>query len=412
MRIAIIGGGASGVCCAIHARETGNNEVILLEKNDRLLKKLLLTGNGRCNFMHDEYRIEDYHSQNIVDVEDFISEKNINDVRYFFDSIGVVSKSKNGYVYPVTNQASTVRDALIRKVEEMGISIVYNAVVEDIEAKEDQFIIHMVDRDLYCDKVVLATGSFAYPKTGSDGVGYSILERLGHRVVKPLPALVQLKSDFLYADEWDGVRCDVILSLEEDGETIATEEGEAQLTDYGISGICTFNLSHFVTRGLEAGRNEVIKINFVPFIETLIPSWMERYSKKNPTKNIYELLEGFLNKKIVPIILKVSHIREDVSYEDLNNDEKITLCKYLKEFPIHITGTKDFDSAQVCNGGLLLGDLDMDTMESRIIPGLYIIGELLDINGNCGGFNLTTCWISGILAGRSLGDTNDFSETN
>lgn len=411
MRIVVVGGGASGVMAAIHA-VSPDNEVILLERNDKLLKKLLLTGNGRCNFLHETYSVDDYHSQNIEYVDEIICEKNIEDVKYFFDSIGVISKNKNGYIYPFTNQASTIRDALVRKVEESNITVYYNSYVDDIEKKEDQFFIHMSDRNLYCDKVILATGSMAYPKTGSDGVGYSILEELGHQIVKPLPALVQLISDFPYAKEWDGVRCDVKLALEEDGEEIAWEEGEVQLTDYGISGICTFNLSHFVTRGLEAGRREVIKINFVPFIETLITPWMDRYSKKNSTKNIYELLEGFLNKKIVPIILKVCHIRDDVSYDQLTNDEKLTLCRNLKEFPVNITGTKDFDNAQVCNGGVLLKDVDVFTMESDIVPGLYIVGELLDINGNCGGFNLTTCWISGILAGRSLGDIDDFGSTN
>lgn len=408
MRIVVIGGGASGVVCAIHAKRD-DNEVILLERNDKLLKKILLTGNGRCNYMHDTYKIEDYHSQNIEFVEDFISEKNIEDVRYFFDSIGVVSKNKNGYIYPFSNQASTVRDALIREVERKKITVYYDSLVCDIQKKGNQFFIKTLDREFYCDKVVVATGSFAYPKTGSDGAGYALLESFGHTIIKPLPALVQLVSDFPYKKQWDGVRCDVSLTLEENGEEIAWEDGEVQLTDYGISGICTFNLSHFVTRGLFDGKKEVIKINFVPFIETLITPWMDRYSKKNMGKNLSELLSGFLNKKIVPIILSVSHIREDVSYEELTNDEKLNLCRNLKGLEVSIIDTKDFENCQVCNGGVSLKEMDLDTMESKVVEGLYITGELLDINGNCGGFNLTECWISGILAGRSLGDLSDQS---
>lgn len=406
MRIIVIGGGASGVCCALNAKRD-DNEVIILEKNDKLLKKLLMTGNGRCNYLHDKYKVEDYHSQNMEYIDDFISDKNIDDVNYFFDSLGVISKNKDGYIYPITNQATTIYDALTREVNKKNIIVYYNSNVESIEKKKDQFFIHTEDRDFYCDKVVLATGGCAYPKTGSDGKGYSIIEKLGHTIIKPVPALVQLISDFDYLKEWDGVRSDVSLVLEEDGEEIAWEDGEAQLTDYGISGICTFNLSHYVSRGLLEGKKEVIKINFVPFIESLITIWMDRYSRKNLDKNITELLNGFLNKKITPIILKCSHLKDDIYYEDLTNDEKLTICRNLKEFPINIIGTKDFDNCQISNGGVSLREINMDTMESKIIDGLYIIGELLDINGNCGGFNLTECWISGILSGKKLGDLDD-----
>ena len=403
MRIIIIGGGASGVCCALNAKNE-DNEVIILERNEKLLKKLLMTGNGRCNYLHDSYKVEDYHSQNIEYIDDFICDKNIDDVNYFFDSLGVIPKNRDGYIYPFTNQATTIYDALVREVKKKNITVYCNSYVESIEKKKDQFFIHTDDRDFYCDKLVLATGGCAYPKTGSDGMGYSILEKLGHTIVKPVPALVQLLSDFKYCSNWDGVRCDVELILDEDGEEVAWEPGEVQLTDYGISGICTFNLSHYVSRGLAEGKKEVMRINFVPFIESLITIWMDRYSRKNLDKNITELLDGFLNKKITPIIIKCSHLKDDIYYENLTNDEKLTLCKNLKGLPINITGTKDFDNSQISNGGVVLKEINIDTMESKIVDGLYIIGELLDINGNCGGFNLTECWISGILAGKKLGD--------
>ena len=394
MRIIVVGGGASGVACAIQAKREGY-DVVILERNDRLLKKILVTGNGRCNYMHEAYNTSDYHSQNMEYIEDFISEKNINDVRYFFDSMGIISKNRNGYIYPFSNQASTIRDALVREVNRLGIDVYYDVYVERLEKRKDQFFIHTASRDYYCDKVVLATGSFAYPKTGSDGFGYNLLQEMGHTIIKPLPALVQLVSDFNYCKIWDGVRCDAILTLVQDDTVICEEEGEVQLTDYGISGICTFNLSHDVVRGLYDGKKEVIKINFVPFMDALPTVWMDRYSKK-----------------VIDVLLKVCHIREDISYEDLNNDMKILLCNNLKGLEVNITGSKDYNNCQVCNGGVSLKEINMDTMESKYIDGLYIIGELLDINGNCGGFNLTECWISGILAGKSLGSSHDFIETN
>ncbi len=411
MRIIVVGGGASGVVSAILAKKK-DCEVILLEKNDKLLKKLLLTGNGRCNYMHDEYSSSNFHSENLEYYDEFVTPYLIDEVHYFFDSLGIISKNKNGYLYPFTNQASTIRDALLQKLEEEEIPVYYDTCVLNIEKKKDQFYLHTNQRDFYCDQLVLATGGCAYPKTGSDGCGYSFLEQLCHTIVPPVPALVPLISSGSYCKEWDGVRADCVLSLEEDGEVIATEEGEVQFTSYGISGICTFNLSHFVSRGLYQGKKEKILINFVPFVETLITPWMDRYSKKNPHKTLFQLLEGFLNRKLVPILLEESHLKKDARYEELTHEEKMLLCKNLKSFPVPITGTKDFDQCQISNGGVSLQEIDLHTMESKIVKDLFVTGELLDLNGDCGGFNLTICWISGILAGRSLGDRHVTDSTD
>lgn len=406
MRIIVIGGGASGVVCAIHAKNV-NNEVIILEKNDKLLKKLLVTGNGRCNYFNDDFDLSHYYSFDTTKIEELIQEKNIWDVKSFFDSLGIIPRIKDGWYYPFTNQASTVRDALIREVHQKEISVFYNTTVLDLEKKDDKFLIHTKERDYYCDKVVLASGSFAYPNTGSDGVGYSFLKKFGHTIIPPVPALVQLVSNFPYCKEWDGVRSEVELELVQDGEVIAKEKGEIQLTDYGVSGICIFNLSHLVSRGLHDNKKEEIRINFVPFIETLITPWMDRYSRRNSSKNIGELLEGFLNKKLVPIVLKCSNLTKEMFYDELTTEEKINFCKYLNQFTIEITSTKGYDQCQICNGGLRLKEVDLETMESHLVDGLYITGELLDLNGECGGYNLTECWITGLLAGKSIGEGND-----
>ena len=406
MRIIVIGGGPSGVTAAIKAKND-NNEVIILERNDKILKKLLLTGNGKCNYYNENFSIDDYNSYDHSRIEQIINDKNIWDVRLFFDELGIIPKVKNGYYYPVTNQASTVRDALIYELNQKGIRVFCNSFVSNIEKKEDKFLIHTEERDFYCDKVVLSTGSYAYPKTGSTGAGYVFLQEFGHTIIPPLPALVQLESNFPYCREWDGVRADVNLELYENDERIASEPGEIQLTDYGVSGICVFNLSHIASRGLYEGKKEELHINFVPFINTLIASWMDRYNKKVSSKNLKEFLEGFLNKKIVPIILKCSTLDENRHYNDLNTEEKMILYKNLSDFRIEITGTKGYDNCQICDGGIRLSEIDLDTMESNLVKGLYITGELLDLNGKCGGYNLTTCWISGLIAGKSIGDESD-----
>ena len=402
MKIIVVGGGCSGVVAAINAKNK-DNEVVILERNNTLLKKLLLTGNGRCNYFNETYSIDNYHSNNIDLVNDFISDKNITMSKEFFDNLGIVPKIKNGYYYPYSNQAVSIKDILVNEVNRLGIKVIYDTYVEDIE-KEDKFIIKTNNEEYICDKLILSTGSFAYPKTGSDGHGYSILEKLGHTIIKPVPALVQLNANSKYLKDWDGVRSDVYLELFEDGEYLTKEEGEIQFTNYGISGICTFNLSHFISRGLEENKKYVVKINFVPFIKTLISPWLYEYANKNKEKDIYELLEGFLNKKLIPIILKESNIKSSKKYDELTKEEKVKLINSLRHFKVEITSTKGFDSSQVCNGGVSLDEININTMESKIVKDLYIIGELLDINGNCGGYNLTECWISGILSGKSIGE--------
>ena len=406
MRIIIVGGGASGVVAAIKAKNN-NNEVIIIENNDQLLKKLQLTGNGRCNYLNEDYSLSNYTSSDSSRIEQIITEKNIWSVKQFFDNIGLIYKIKNGYYYPFTNQASTVKELLINEVKEKDIKVFYNNHVEKIERKNNKFFITTNEREFYSDIVVLATGSFAYPKTGCDGSGYGILRKFGHTIVEPLPALVQLESDFPKSKKWAGVRCDVKLALIENDEVIAEEEGELQLTDYGLSGICIFNLSNYITRGLHEKKKEIISINFVPFVETLIIPWLERYNKKNEYRSLKELLEGFLNKKIVEVIIETSELNGNMNYGELSVSEKLKLSKYLTAFPIRITGTKGFDNCQICSGGVKLSEIDLDTMESNIVNNLYITGELLDLNGKCGGYNLTTCWISAIIAGETIGDKND-----
>ena len=330
-----------------------------------------------------------------------INSDNMSRVLDFYNELGIIPKIKNGYYYPFSNQASTVRDALLFEVMKLGISIKYNYLVEKIERSNNKFIIN---DSIVCDKVIIATGSCSYPKTGSDGMGYDFLRKFGHNIIKPLPALVQLNSDFKYCRELSGIRSDVMLSLYEDDEFISSSVGEVQLTDYGISGICTFNLSHFVTRGLDVGKKEVIKVNFLPFIKDNYMEWFNTYSNKHNDKNIYMLLCNILNYKLVKVILKVCSIDNETYYNELDYNSRSLLIDNLTNFKFNIVSTKDFNFSQVCNGGVSLDEVNLSTFESLIVDGLYITGEVLDINGNCGGYNLICAVISGILVGDDLSD--------
>lgn len=398
--IVIIGGGVSGIVSAIKSFN-GRNRITILERNDKCLKKLLLTGNGRCNYFNDDTSISNYHSMREDLLDKVINSDNMSRVIDFYNELGIIPKIKNGYYYPFSNQASTVRDALMFEVMKLGISIKYNYLVEKIERSNNKFIIN---DSIVCDKVIIATGSCSYPKTGSDGMGYDFLRKFGHNIIKPLPALVQLNSDFKYCRELSGIRSDVILSLYEDDEFISSSVGEVQLTDYGISGICTFNLSHFVTRGLDVGKKEVIKVNFLPFIKDNYMEWFNTYSNKHNDKNIYMLLCNILNYKLVKVILKVCSIDNETYYNELDYNSRSLLIDNLTNFKFNIVSTKDFNFSQVCNGGVSLDEVNLSTFESLIVDGLYITGEVLDINGNCGGYNLICAVISGILVGDDLSD--------
>lgn len=398
--IVIIGGGVSGIVSAIKSFN-GRNRITILERNDKCLKKLLLTGNGRCNYFNDDTSISNYHSMREDLLDKVINSDNMSRVLDFYNELGIIPKIKNGYYYPFSNQASTVRDALMFEVMKLGISIKYNYLVEKIERSNNKFIIN---DSIVCDKVIIATGSCSYPKTGSDGMGYDFLRKFGHNIIKPLPALVQLNSDFKYCRELSGIRSDVILSLYEDDEFISSSVGEVQLTDYGISGICTFNLSHFVTRGLDVGKKEVIRVNFLPFIKDNYMEWFNTYSNKHNDKNIYMLLCNILNYKLVKVILKVCSIDNETYYNELDYNSRSLLIDNLTNFKFNIVSTKDFNFSQVCNGGVSLYEVNLSTFESLIVDGLYITGEVLDINGNCGGYNLICAVISGILVGDDLSD--------
>ncbi len=397
-RVVIVGGGASGIIASIFASR--NNEIIVLERNTSPLKKLLLTGNGKCNYFNDNQDISNYNSSNIELVEKLITQNNIKTVLDFFDTIGIVPKIKNGYYYPYSNLSNSIKEALLKEAELNGVKIKTEYLVNDIKKVNNKFIIN---NDIECDYVILSTGSKSFPKTGSDGIGYEILKNFGHNIIKVMPALTSVIGDKNYFKDWAGIRVDAKVSLYENNNFIKEEVGELQLTKNGLSGICIFNLSSKLRRGLDKGNKEDIVINFLPFVNN-IETFLNERNNKVKNRTIIELLEGLINYKLVKIILKESNINEDKYYNELSENEKEILFNNLIKFKVNIIDTNDFDSAQVCSGGVSLEEININTMESKLVSGLFIIGELLDIDGICGGYNLTVAWISGILAGKYIGD--------
>lgn len=400
--IVIIGGGASGLVSAIIAARRGK-KVIILERNNICGKKILVTGNGRCNYFNEDQNIKHYRSNDTELLKEIITKKNQEKVLQFFKEIGIEPKIKNGYYYPFSNQAVSIQNALLTEIKNLNIEIKNEVEVRKIKKQNDKFIIMTDKENIEANKVIISTGSKSAPKTGSDGSGYKICQELGHTIIEPLPALVQLKGKEKYFKEWNGIRADVAINLYEDNKEIAKEVGEIQLTDYGISGICVMNLSGRVARGLYTGKDEYVKINFlsnlnINTVQECI-SFIDKRNKSMKNRTISELLDGIINYKLLNVLLKNLKNKQ---WNEISAKDKEKIAESLVELKVNIIGTNSFDKSQVCSGGIPLKEIDVNTMESKLVKDLYITGELLDCDGDCGGYNLTWAWITGIIAGEEV----------
>lgn len=398
-KIVVVGGGASGLVSAIYASR--NNEVIILEGNDKCGKKILLTGNGKCNYWNSDINISNYNTDSIDNLSSIISSNNQEEVLSFLNNIGIYPRIKNGYYYPYSNQASSVRTLLMNEIEKRNIKVIYGFKVESILKENNNFIIKSSNDEIICDKVILANGSCAVPKTGSDGSGYDLARELGHSINLITPSLVQLKGNDSSFKDLSGVRCDSKISLYIDGSKVREELGELQLTDYGISGICTFNISGLATKNLELGKKVSVKINFLPVVDSFY-DWFNDRNKSIPGSTVEELLESVIPYKLMFVLLKKANIDRNSYWDNLNEFDKRNLSNMIENFNLDIIGYNDFDKAQVATGGVSLNEINPNTMESLIASNLFIVGELLDVDGKCGGFNLAFAFISGYLAGRSI----------
>lgn len=403
MRVVVVGGGASGMVAAIYAARE-QCQVTLIEKNKQLGKKLRITGNGKCNYWNADQRLMHYHSTNPEVLEEILTKQNQEMVLSFLSQLGIVPRIKNGYYYPYSNQATALQTAFLKELELQNVNIIHEEVKSITHQSE--FHIQTDQRQLSADRLIIATGSYACPKTGSDGIGYQFARDFHHTIIKPLPALVQLRGMTSITKEWAGIRTDVSLKLLENGVCVGEESGELQLTNYGVSGICVFQLSGQVARGLDAGYTEQLQINFLPQLpfastdEWII--WMNERAKMLVKRTVSELLDSLLPYQLLNLLLKQAHIKRDRMWQSLSKKERVSLAQFLFAFPFTITGTNSFDQAQTCSGGIPLTEINPRTMESKKQPGLYFTGELLDVNGDCGGYNLSFAFVTGYLAGSAL----------
>lgn len=404
-KIVIIGGGISGFTSAINAK-TNNNEVIILEGQDKPLKKLLITGNGKCNYFNEEFIPSKYHSFNEELLKNIISLENKNKILTFFKSIGIIPRIKENYYYPYSNQAISVKNSFLKEIENKNIKLKLNSYVKDIKKENDKFLVYYNNDVLVCDELIISTGGKSYPKTGSDGLGYNLSKKLGHTINKPLPALVGLKCKEPFLKKLNGVRSNATVSLFVNDKLIKSEIGEVQFTNYGLSGICIFNLSSIASRSISENKKVKISINFLDKLKIKnIKSFQEfifssEYNFKK--EKVSYFLDNLLNYKLTNVILEKTKIERNKLVSKLSDNEINMLFENLFSFTMNIIDTNNFESAQITSGGVSLYEINLLTFESKIVSNLYLTGEVLDIDGDCGGYNIAFAVLSGILAGESV----------
>lgn len=403
MRVAVVGAGASGLVCSIRL-SSDDYEVVLFDKNSICGKKILVTGNGRCNYWNGDQSIYHYHSSTNDRLLSIITSSVQDEVLSFFSSLGVVPNIKNGWYYPYSNQASSIQKLLEEEAKRRGVVLALDNEVVDVKKENNHFFVYTKEGYEVFDYLVIATGSFAGIRN-LDGVsGYSLAEKFGHHIVPVRPALVPLITKGSFLKDWSGVRTSCVVSLYEDCQFIKKEEGEIQLTDYGVSGICVFNLSRYVGVGIPE-KEEKLVINFLPFLEDKSDSevyeWFMKRGEELSNYSILSYLEGILPYKLIIVLLKVSHISRNSTWSSLSEEERNRLISCIVSFPLEVVCTKDIISSQVCSGGVSLNEVT-DSLESKLVDHLYFTGEVLDVDGDCGGYNLGFSFMSGIIVSDDI----------
>lgn len=395
--------------------------VTIYERNDRLGKKILATGNGKCNLGNLSLSIEDYRSDNPALVARCLEQFGTGETEEFFHSLGLMIKKKNGYLYPKSEQASSVLDVLRMAVERYGVKVVYEAKVNSLKRRKDGgFELgweHQASdakvlgsniscaKDVY-DHVILACGSKAAPKTGSDGIGYQLAKQMGLTVTEVVPALVQLHCKEDYCKAIAGVRAEAKIHIRDGRERIVSEQGELQLTEYGISGIPVFQLSGQVNQLLKGQKRKelIAEIDFLPeFSKDEWKQFVEGRMAEIPRRKC-ETVEcfftGMLHKKLMMLFMKLAGLKTNTLVKDAGKEQLFKVFSLCREFTLHITGSHSFDYAQICAGGVSMKEVSA-SLEALKVPGLYLAGEMLHVDGRCGGYNLQWAWTSGYLAGRA-----------
>lgn len=403
--VAVIGAGASGCMAAAAAAQEGDR-VLLLDANDKIGRKIYATGNGRCNLTNLHMADCCYHVGGGANLSAFFSRFSVHDHIRFWESSGIFLHDRDGYVYPRTDQAATIARGFEKILKEFGVEIILgvraSGVIRQNLGGEKLYRIDPVTGEAYfARKVILAGGGLAGPQYGCDGSLYGIAERLGHSVNKPLPALVPLLAKDRDLKAAAGVRCDARITLYCDGERRGAERGELQITEKGISGIPVFQLSAHAARALEEGGNVNAVIDFLPdFSEKKWEAEKARRMECDRNCMLGEYYLGLVNRKVLDLLLRKRGLQAENKASKLSEETLIRVMEDMRGLQLEVTETGGFKQAQVTSGGIPLTEVDENLMSVRCRD-LYLAGELLDVDGICGGYNLQWAVTSGWIAGKS-----------
>ena len=404
MKVGIIGGGASGMMSAILLDREGI-DVTIIEKNSTLGKKILMTGNGRCNYFNAEINSDKYYTSDYEFLKNIIKQENIAKAQEFLTSIGLVPRIKNGYYYPSSNTATSVLNAFLTEIEKRKIKVILDSEVNNIKRVDNKYQVTINTKKMTFDKIIIAIGSKAGLKENEN---YALLDSLGIKMTPILPALCPLILNGNFFNKWSGIRVEASVSIYEDNKFIKDDLGEVQLTDYGISGICVMNLSSLVSKALYNKKKVSVHLNFLPNLKKEeIDAFLTNRDNTLYQRTVIELLESIIPYKLLYILVNKSGINSNCHYKSLTKKEKDDLISNLSDLTLDVIATKEIFKGQVVTGGIPLNRVKT-TLEDKEYAGLYYTGEILDVDGICGGFNLGFAWLSSIV----VGDDNVKSKRN
>ena len=400
MTVTVIGGGAAGMMAALTAAEQGNR-VLLLERQNRVGRKLLATGNGRCNLTNLNQSPECYHGAHPAFLAPAMEAFGAPDALEFFEALGLLTVAEDsGRVYPLSDQAGSVVDVLRFALEAAGVELRTEFDVTAIKQTKTGFKISSLSESILTDKVILCCGGMAGGKLGGTRSGYELLQSFGHSLTKLYPVLVQLKTDNTWVRSLKGVRADAAVTLKRGVEALAESAGEVQFADYGVSGPAIFEIS----RAASSAKGELsVHLDLLRNLDfNQVQNIIRQRQQSMPTLTLENLLTGMVHNRLGRTVLRYAGYDLNAPVSSLKPNDIKKIAGALGDFALPITGNMGFDGAQVTAGGIRTDEFRPDTLESKLVPGLYAAGEVLDVDGDCGGYNLQWAWASGRLAGKTL----------
>ncbi len=399
--IIVVGAGAAGLVASITAARAGQ-KVTLLEQNNKIGKKILVSGNGKCNINNRYIHPTRFHGQNSDFIEKVLDGYGFEVVEKFFTSIGLeLTEGKEGKMFPLSLQASSVVELLEYEAKKLGVQILCDCAVTSIRKEGDTFTLETSLGSKKCEKLLLASGSPAAPQLGGSNSGYAFATRMGHSLIPRHPSLVQLCSEETWVKECAGVKISGSAQLYANGEYITEKKGDLLFTNYGISGLGILDLSREVSIRLADYDFCELNLDLMPAFskEKLINLLLNR-TNSTSEKPIELWLHGVINKKLIPIILEQSKCKVKTE-KQLNRKEIAKLVYAIKNLKLSINDTKGFKGAEVATGGVNTAEVNPQTMESKLVPNLFFAGEILDVDGDRGGFNFHFAWVSGLRVARN-----------